>query len=178
VTELREVSVVDAGITGLRIVAHFPVDFPHVSVQDVWPQPQIQELMAGGWAVPQTRADLALQSYGHDVLDGLIRSMPTSVLELSGGPEVLRASGLAPEDLDVLLQPAADWSLVQARISLWNLGIGLVTLVYDLSTDVVPNGFGDRPVDSWSGLRADPGRVPADRFPDGLAGHLCGRPLG
>jgi hypothetical protein len=65
--------------------------------------------------------------------------MPTSVLELSGGPEVLRASGLAPEDLDVLLQPAADWSLVQARISLWNLGIGLVTLVYDLSTDVVPN---------------------------------------
>ncbi len=119
------------GIAGLRIVAFFPVDFPHVTERSGWPSEQLDGLRGDGWRDPRPTEDLALQEYGHEVLDNLIASMPTAVLELVVGPELTESAD--PADRAALRSPAPGWSLVEGRISLWNLGNGLATLTYDVS---------------------------------------------
>jgi hypothetical protein len=126
------------GMVGARVVAYFPIDFPHASQHSAWPAAHLDHLGAAGarWRAPRPTDDLALQAYGHEVLDSLVRSMPAVVLEASGGAELVR-HGAAVEDAGALLVPSPGWTLVEVRISLWNLGNALAVFTYDLPPDAV-----------------------------------------
>ncbi len=133
-------SINAGGVSGVRVVAYFPIDFPHASRHGSWPPAHLDHLRAAGarWRTPQPTEDLALQAYGHDVLDALVRSMPTAVLEAAGGADLIR-DGASPDDLGALLGPGPGWTLAEARISLWNFGNALAAFTYDLPPGAVPD---------------------------------------
>lgn len=137
-TDLRALSPTGAGVVGLRIVAHFPIDFPEASVQATWPDGMLARLRARGWQAPDARADLALQQYGHTVLDELVRSMPTAVLDVEGDLRDPVFAGLSPDTAATLGEPVPGWSLIHLRVSLWNLGNGLATLTYEVPAQAAP----------------------------------------
>jgi hypothetical protein len=132
------VSVTAAAIRDVRVVAYFPIDFPHASRHSAWPDAHLDHLRADAarWRTPAPTDDLALQAYGHDVLDGLLRSMPAAVLEAADGPEMITATA-SPDDAAALLAPAPGWTLTHARITLWNLGNALAVFTYDLPREAV-----------------------------------------
>jgi hypothetical protein len=74
----RTVSINAGGVSGVRVVAYFPIDFPHASRHGAWPPAHLDHLRAAGarWRTPQPTDDLALQAYGHDVLDALVALCP------------------------------------------------------------------------------------------------------
>lgn len=131
-------SITAAAIRDLRVVAYFPIDFPHASRHSAWPDAHLDHLRADAtrWRTPSPTDDLALQAYGHEVLDGLLRSMPAAVLEAVDGPDLIRSTA-SPDDEAALLTPAPGWTLAHARITLWNLGNALAVFTYDVPRDAV-----------------------------------------
>ncbi|MET8278155.1 hypothetical protein [Micromonospora sp. NPDC005174] len=116
-------------VTSVRVLAYFPCQFsaPAGFEGDV----------PAGWSVTDGLDDLALQPYGQRLLDELLGSMPRPTMEISGGPEILRA---ADQDVDPALVPSTEsgaWQVVSARISLWNVDCGLVCVTYHLPDGIV-----------------------------------------
>ncbi|MEU1589161.1 hypothetical protein [Micromonospora sp. NPDC005710] len=92
------------------------------------------------WRVTDGLTDLALQPYGQRLLDELLGSMPRPTMEISGGPEILRAAG---DEVEAALLPTTDagaWQVVSARVSVWNVDCGLLCITYQLPDGIVASG--------------------------------------
>ncbi|WP_433268100.1 hypothetical protein ACQPWR_08320 [Micromonospora vinacea] len=116
-------------VTSIRVVAYFPCQLSAEtgSRGDVPPL----------WTAIDGLADLALQPYGQRLLDELLGSMPRPTMEISGGPEILRAAG---EEIEAALLPITDagaWQVVSARVSVWNVDCGLLCITYQLPDGIV-----------------------------------------
>lgn len=116
-------------VTSIRVVAYFPCQL--TADTELW--------RAGStrWSVTDGLSDLALQPYGQRLLDELLGSMPRPTMEITGGAEILRT---AEEETEVSLLPITDagaWQVISARISLWNVGCGLLCITYRLPDGMV-----------------------------------------
>lgn len=126
------------GVVAVKVLAWYVVDFPAVSASGRWRPEEVAQLVGTGrWRLPGPRRDLPLQTYGDKVLDDLLANMPHAVLETSSGVGLIHSLAEANDDLREVAgrQDDGGWELTDARVSLWNVGIGLVALVYDLPSE-------------------------------------------
>ncbi|GAB7036451.1 MULTISPECIES: hypothetical protein [Catenuloplanes] len=112
----------------VRVLAYFPVGSTERAELRGWADASEESLRGyGPWRAPADKEDLGLQDYGAGILDRFLRRMPRGVVELRGVPDVVG------DRVDRFLSgETARWRLVDARLSLWNVGTGLVLFTFDL----------------------------------------------
>jgi hypothetical protein len=119
----------------VRIVAYFPLGSTVRAETRGWADASAETLSAyGPWREPGVRDDLGLQDYGSAILDRFLRNMPRGVVELRGVEDVVGATMSAGSEFRRLVMLDGDdgWQLIDARLSLWNVGTGLVCLTFEI----------------------------------------------
>src|SRR3712207_185484 len=90
----------------VRLTTYFPFAITDRR-RPAWTQEEIDTLLRSSsqWRIPHADDDLGLQPYGTEILDQLVATMPTALLELVGYETLAGLADLAAEDRRVLHNP-------------------------------------------------------------------------
>lgn len=123
----------DSASAAVRVVVHFILGLKSGDLS----APHLALGRQGGWRQPDVTRDLGVQPYDNLLLDSLVEKMPQATCELHGLAHFGLASPAHVEDhgCPILANPGPrddPWRPVDARLTWWNVGAGLLELVYDL----------------------------------------------